>query len=77
MRKPLNLLMIGVLALLVAVSCGSGDQSTAKDTDESASAVGSEGAGDLGDLPPIHAGGGGGKAVFSAVRCIEGAWPRS
>jgi hypothetical protein len=52
--------MVGVLALLVAVSCGSGDQSTAEDTDESASAVGSEDAGDLGDLLlNIDAGGGG------------------
>src|SRR4051794_17761776 len=56
----LNLLIVGVLALLVAVSCGSGDQSTAEDTDESASAVGSEDAGDLGDLLlNIDAGGGG------------------
>jgi hypothetical protein len=42
MRKPLNVLIVGVLALLVAVSCGSGDQSAAEDTDESASAAGSE-----------------------------------
>ncbi len=61
MRKPLNVLMVGMLALLVAVSCGSGDQSTTENTDESASAVGTEDAGDLaGDsLLNIDAGGGG------------------
>ena len=53
----LNLSIVGVLALLVAVSCGSGDQSATADTDESATADGSE---DVENLPPIHAGGGGG-----------------
>lgn len=70
MRKPLNLLIVSVLALLVAVSCGSGDQSTAEDTDESASAVGSEDAGDLGDHPPIHAGGGGGDQTPVLIRVV-------
>jgi hypothetical protein len=71
MRKPLNLLIVGVLALLVAVSCGSGAQSAAEDTDESTSAVGAEDAGDLaGVLPPIQAGGGGGDLTPLLMRVV-------
>src|SRR5215213_5990777 len=69
----LNLLIVGVLALLVAVSCGSGDQSATTDTDESATAFGSKDAGDrAGNLPPIHAGGSGG--IRRSSSC--GSWRR-
>ena len=63
----LNLLIVGVLALLVAVSCGSGDQSATTDTDESASAFASE---DAEYLPPIHAGGGGGDLTPVLIRVV-------
>jgi hypothetical protein len=67
----LNLLIVGVLALLVAVSCGSSDQSAAEDTDESATAFGSEDAGDrAGNLPPIHSGGGGGDQTPVLMRVL-------
>jgi len=63
----LNLLIVGVLALLVAVSCGSGDQSATTDTDESATAFGSE---DAENLPPIHVGGGGGDQTPVLMRVV-------
>jgi hypothetical protein len=63
----LNLLIVGVLALLVAVSCGSGDQSSTTDTDESTAAFGSE---DAQNLPPIHAGGGGGDQTPVLMRVV-------
>ena len=71
-RHPLisflsNLLIVGVPALLVAVSCGSGDQSATEDTDESATAFGSE---DAENLPPIHAGGGGGDQTPVLMRVV-------
>lgn len=64
----LNLSIVGVLALLVAVSFGSGDQSATADTDESAIADGSE---DVENLPPIRAGGGGGDQTPVLMRVVE------
>lgn len=51
MRKLLNLSMVGVLPLLLAVSCGGGDQGATEGADESDGAVASEVAGESTEDP--------------------------
>ena len=76
----MRLIGITIFALaLVAAGCSGSNSDTSalsqsseatQDTDESASAVGSEDAGDLGDHPPIHAGGGGGEQTPVLIRVV-------
>jgi murein DD-endopeptidase MepM/ murein hydrolase activator NlpD len=73
MRKQLSLLMVGVLALLAAVSCASGGGGATGGARESAGASGSKGAGDLaGDIQVnIESGGAGEDLTPILMRVVE------
>ncbi len=77
MRKPLNLSMVGVLALLAAVFCGTAIAAASGDTHEPAGTTGSKGAGaPAGDLRVnIDTGGAGEDLTPILMRVLDAPQP--